>query len=59
MTNQTINLISLLIFQAKNLDKADPVKDSMKSKRIIDNMNEFAQTNMDKGVTDSAPEAPV
>ena len=30
----------------------------MKSKRI-ESMNEFVQTNMDKGVADSAAEAPV
>ena len=34
------------------------MKDSMKNKRI-ENMNEFTQTNMDKGITDSATEAPV
>ncbi|KAL4225978.1 hypothetical protein ACF0H5_013965 [Mactra antiquata] len=44
--------------EVKNLDRGDPVKDSMKSKKIVGNMNEFAQTNMDKGVMDSAPEAP-
>ncbi|XP_060604300.1 nuclear protein MDM1-like isoform X3 [Ruditapes philippinarum] len=44
--------------EVKNLDRGDPVKDSMKSKRILGNMNEFAQTNMDKGIADSAPEAP-
>lgn len=27
--------------------------------QIRDNMNEFTQTNMDKGIADSAPEAPV
>ena len=34
------------------------MKDSMKSKRIH-SMNEFAQTNMEKGVADSGAEAPV
>ena len=44
--------------QAENFNRKGPVKDSMKSKRI-ENMNEFTQTNMDKGITDSATEAPV
>lgn len=45
-------------FQAKNLDQGDPVKDSMK-KKLIPNMNEAAQTDLDKGVADCVPEAPV
>ena len=44
--------------QAENFNRKGPVKDSMKNKRI-ENMNEFTQTNMDKGITDSATEAPV
>ncbi|XP_053378346.1 nuclear protein MDM1-like isoform X5 [Mercenaria mercenaria] len=44
--------------EVKNLDQGDPVKESMKAKKIIGNMNEFAQTDMDKGIADSAPEAP-
>ena len=41
---------------AENLNKGEPVKDSMKNKRIH-SMNEFAQTNMEKGVADSGAEA--
>ncbi|XP_052249226.1 nuclear protein MDM1-like isoform X6 [Dreissena polymorpha] len=43
--------------EAKNLNQAGPVKESQKDKRI-EHMNEFAQTNMEKGVADSALEAP-
>lgn len=46
------------VSQAKNLDRKDPVKESMKTK-IIQNMNEAAQTDLDKGVADCVPEAPV
>ncbi|KAL3851710.1 hypothetical protein ACJMK2_015437 [Sinanodonta woodiana] len=45
------------VSQNENIDRREVVKQSQKNK-IIDNMNEFVQTNMEKGVTDSAPEAP-
>ncbi|KAK3610918.1 hypothetical protein CHS0354_017399 [Potamilus streckersoni] len=45
------------VSQNENIDRREVVKQSQKDK-IIDNMNEFVQTNMEKGVTDSAPEAP-
>ncbi|XP_052781310.1 nuclear protein MDM1-like isoform X3 [Mya arenaria] len=43
--------------EARNLDRAGPVKESQKVKRI-ENMNEITQTNMEKGIADSVPEAP-
>ena len=48
----------LFTLQSKNFNMGDPVKDSMKTKKI-GNMNEFVQTNLEKGITDSAAEAPV
>ncbi|KAL5014176.1 hypothetical protein ScPMuIL_008446 [Solemya velum] len=42
-----------------NLDSSDfAPKVLLKDKKIVDNMNEFVQTDMNKGVMDSAPEAP-